>query len=236
MVRLSIIVPAFNESKTIAELLRRILNVPFAVPYEIVIVDDCSKDGVSSVVENLIREYGSDKIRLMRNETNQGKGFSVVRGFQSAAGEIVVVQDADFEYDPSELPRLLRPLLEGQTEVVYGSRFLREGRPQGMALPNYLANVVLTWFTNVLFGIHITDMETCYKLVKKDLALSLNLSAKRFDFEPEITAKLAKRHKKIMEFPISYQGRTVGEGKKIKARDFFIAIMVLLKHRFSANG
>lgn len=236
MARLSIIVPAFNESKTIAELLRRILAVPFPMTYEIVVVDDCSKDDVSSVVESLVRECGVDKIRLMRNETNQGKGFSVVRGFQSAVGEIVVVQDADFEYDPSELPRLLKPLLEGQTEVVYGSRFLRQKRPEGMAFPNYLANVVLTWFTNILFGIHITDMETCYKLVRKDLALSLNLSAKRFDFEPEITSKLALRRKTILELPISYKGRTAGEGKKIKARDFFIAIMVLLKHRFSANG
>ena len=229
---LSIIVPAYNEAKTICPLLRRILAVEFPVEYEICVVDDCSQDGTDQEIEFFIEESQDPRIRLLKNSKNEGKGASVLKGFASAKGDILVVQDADFEYSPSDLPALLKPILEGKSEVVYGSRFLGRSYPEGMALPNYLANVFLTHLTNVLFGSRLTDMETCYKLLRQDILSSLQLNAKRFDFEPEITAKLIRCGKNILELPIKYEGRTAGEGKKIKARDFFIAIQVLFWNRF----
>ena len=230
MAKLSIIIPAYNEAPTIRQLVQKILTVPFDVEFEIIIVDDHSSDRTLEIAASL-RGESERKIRIFRNAVNQGKGFSIQKGFQYATGDIVVVQDADFEYDPHEIPRLLKPILEGKEPVVYGSRFLRDGRPHGMALHNYVANKFLTWLTNVLYGCKLTDMETCYKLVRRDLLASLNLTARRFDFEPEITSKLVLRGVPICELPISYHGRTAAEGKKIKARDFFMAVEVLFKNR-----
>lgn len=231
MKKISIIVPAYNEAPTIHELIKRILAVDFKIDYEIVIVDDCSRDQTPEIAR-LLGEKFAGKIKVLRNEVNQGKGYSIQKGFQHASGDIVVVQDADFEYDPQEIPRLLRPILDGKTDVVYGSRFLGRGRPDGMAFPNYVANRFLTWLTNLLYGCNLTDMETCYKLVRREVLQSLNLTARRFDFEPEISSKLTLRKISILELPISYHGRTAAEGKKIKARDFFMAVEVLLKNRW----
>jgi glycosyltransferase involved in cell wall biosynthesis len=234
MDKLSIIIPAYNEAQTIGQLVEKIIRVPFSVDYEIVVVDDHSEDRTQAITQLLSERNTTGKIRVLRNDQNRGKGYSILRGLEHASGDIVVVQDADFEYDPFELPRLLEPILKKEADVVYGSRFLGKGIPQGMAFPNYVANRFLTSLTNFLFGTRLTDMETCYKLIRKNIMFSLSLSAQRFDFEPEITAKLAKSHVRILELPIQYSGRTASEGKKIKARDFFIALKVLFKNRLSS--
>lgn len=232
MEKLSIIIPAYNEAKTVRQLVKKITEVSFPVDYEIILVDDHSQDATHEIAQELSRQDPSGRITVLRNGENRGKGYSILHGLECARGNIIVVQDADFEYDPSELPQLLGPLLEGKAQVIYGSRFLAGGAPKGMAFPNYIANRFLTWITNVLYGTCLTDMETCYKIVPKSLMMSLGLSAQRFDFEPEITAKLAKRGIRIDELPILYQGRTASEGKKIKARDFFMALKVLFTKRF----
>jgi glycosyltransferase involved in cell wall biosynthesis len=232
MDKLSIIIPAYNEAQTLRQLVEKIGEVHFPVDYEIILVDDHSQDRTQEITQLLSRKDISRRIQVFRNEQNRGKGYSILRGLEHAQGDILVVQDADFEYDPSELPRLLEPILRKETDVVYGSRFLGKGFPHGMAFPNYIANRFLTWVTNLLFGIHLTDMETCYKLIRKDLMSALQLSAQRFDFEPEVTAKLAKRKATILELPIRYNWRTESEGKKIKSRDFFIALKVLFTNYF----
>lgn len=232
MNKLSIIIPAYNEARTIRRLVERIMEVPFPVDYEIILVDDHSRDRTYRIAKILDRRDLSGRIRLFRNEINRGKGYSIQRGMLNAAGDVIVVQDADFEYDPSEIPKLLEPLLENRADVVYGSRFLGVFFPRGMAPANFMANRFLTWLTNLLYGSRLTDMETCYKVIRRDLMKGLGLNARRFDFEPEITAKLLKKKIPILELPISYHGRTASEGKKIKARDFFIAVAVLFANRF----
>lgn len=231
--KLSIIIPTFNEEATIEPLLRTILETSFPIDYELIVVDDHSTDHTFAIERRLAEDLGQAKIKVVRNRANQGKGTCIRRGLKHASGGIVVVQDADLEYNPRELPRLLKPLLDGGALAVYGSRFLRHrGRPRGMAWSNYAANRVLTWLTNCLYHLHLSDMETCYKMITRDAVERLHLRAKRFEFEPEITAKLATHHIKIVELPISYRGRTRQEGKKIRAKDFFIAVWTLLRHRF----
>lgn len=207
------------------------------MPHEIIVVDDGSRDRTYEKVTAfcLSSEKNGKTIRLFKNETNQGKGYSIRRGIEYAAGDIVVIQDADTEYDPNEIPKLLEPLMRGEAEVVYGSRFLNVKRPSGMALPNYIANKILTLFTNLLYGLKLTDMETCYKLVKADILKSLPLAANGFSFEPEVTALLTKRGFSICELPIRYHGRTAEQGKKIKTRDFFYAVGTLLKYKVSSS-
>lgn len=231
MEKLSIIVPAYNEAQTVRQLVEKIMEVRFPVEYEIILVDDHSQDRTYEIAQLLGHQDTAGRITILRNEENRGKGYSILRGLERASGDIIVVQDADFEYDPSELPRLLGPLLEGRAQVIYGSRFLGGGVPKGMAFPNYVANLFLTWITNCLYGTRLTDMETCYKIVPRALMMSLGLSARRFDFEPEITARLAQRGIRINELPIQYSGRTASEGKKIKALDFFIALKILFARR-----
>lgn len=232
--KLSIIIPAYNEAKTIRQLVEKIWDVAFPVEYELIIVDDHSRDRTYRIIKILEEHDLTDRIKLFRNEVNRGKGHSITRALEHATGDIVVIQDADFEYDPGELPSLLEPLMDDPSlKVIYGSRFLNVSRPDGMAFPNFIANRFLTWMTNILYGGQLTDMETCYKLVRTDLLRSLKLSANRFDFEPEVTTKLLKRGIKIRELPISYHGRTASEGKKIKARDFFIAVWVLWANRLT---
>ncbi|MBU3759924.1 MAG: glycosyltransferase family 2 protein [Candidatus Omnitrophica bacterium] len=230
MKKLSIIIPAYNEAPTIREILRRVMAVSFPLESEVVIVDDHSQDGTREITESMCSEFPGRTIRVLRNEKNRGKGLSIQRGLEVATGDVAVVQDADFEYDPAEIPKLLKPILEGDFDAVYGSRFLGVARPSGMALPNFIANKFLTWLTNLLYGCRLTDMETCYKVVRMDALRAIKLNADRFDFEPEITTKLVKRRLRLLEMPISYSGRTSGEGKKIKARDFFIAVKVLFRN------
>ena len=232
--KLSIIIPTYNEQNTIEQLISYVQSVQYPIPYEIIIVDDASVDRTYEK-QTLIRiksRQEKNNIRLFRNRINRGKGYSIRKGIKRASGDIIIIQDADTEYDPHEIPKLIVPILEGRADVVYGSRFLAGKRPDGMALPNWIANKFLTWFTNVLFGLKLTDMETCYKAMKADLLKSLKLRANRFTFEPEVTALLAKRKVKIIELPITYHGRTAKEGKKIKAKDFFYAVLILLRHLF----
>ena len=231
--KLSIIVPAYNEAKTIRVIVEKILAVPFPIDYEILIIDDHSTDRTYRIAGILNKRDLSRRIRLFHNEINRGKGYCIRRGFLEAKGDVLVVQDADFEYDPAQIPALLAPILSGESQAVYGSRFLRTAWPTGMALPNCAANRLLTLMTNLLYGSRLTDMETCYKIIKKEVISDIRLKSQRFDFEPEITAALLKKGVSIIEFPIAYCGRTHKQGKKIKARDFFIALRTLLSCRFS---
>ncbi len=231
MQKLSIIVPAYNEAKTIRRVVEQIFEVAFPVEFEIIIVDDSSSDRTYRLAKILDKSDLKGRIRLYRNVRNRGKGYCIRRGLENASGDVVIVQDADFEYDPHEIPKLLKPIAEGKTSVVYGSRFLGRPHPPGMAFANWIANRFLTWMTNVLFGSKLTDMETCYKLMKKEIAQKIQLRSERFDFEPEVTARILKNGFPILELPISYHGRTHHEGKKIKARDFFIALWVLFRER-----
>lgn len=233
--KLSIVIPAYNEQKTIEELVRYVQSVSFPVLYEIIIVEDASIDRTyeKGVVLRLKQKRGEDgNVRLFRNRINQGKGFSVRKGVHRSRGDIIVIQDADTEYDPHDIPKLLEPILKGEVDVVYGSRFLTAWYPLRMSFPCWLANCVLTRLTNWFYGLHLTDMETCYKVFKADLVKNLPLKANRFTFEPEITAILARKRIRILELPIRYQGRTTKEGKKIKARDFIFAVLTLFRYLF----
>jgi len=233
--KLSIIIPTYNESNTIKTIIKYVKSAQFPIEYEIIIVDDASIDRTSEK-EFLIKQKNKmeeNNIRVFKNRINRGKGFSIRKGIKRAKGDVIVIQDADEEYNPHEIPKLLEPILKDEADVVYGSRFLNNPRPKGMAFPNWIANKILTKLTNILFGLKITDMETCYKVVKADIIKSLNLRANRFTFEPEVTALLAKRKIRIKELPITYHGRTTKEGKKIKAKDFVFAVMVLFWQRLT---
>ena len=232
--KLSIIIPTYNEHATIEELIGYVQSVDYPIEHEIIIVDDASIDRTyeKEVLIRLKNRKESNNIRLFKNSTNRGKGFSIRKGILRCTGDIIIIQDADKEYDPNEIPALLKPILEGKTNVVYGSRFLNAARPDGMAFSNWIANRFLTWMTNLLYGLKLTDMETCYKVFRSAIVKSLKLRANRFTFEPEVTALLAKKKIGILELPISYHGRTAEECKKIKAKDFFFAVAVLLKNKF----
>jgi glycosyltransferase involved in cell wall biosynthesis len=199
-----------------------------AVPIEkeIILVDDFSKDGT----REMLKDLSKDNVSVVFHDVNKGKGASIRTGIQYVTGDVVIIQDADLEYDPNEYLRLIEPIKNGSADVVYGSRFA--GKTEKMTLSHWLGNKVLTVATNVLYGTKLTDMETCYKMVRAPLIKSLKLRANRFDFEPEITAKLLKSGKRIIEIPISYQGRDWCEGKKITWKDGFAALWSLLKYRF----
>jgi glycosyltransferase involved in cell wall biosynthesis len=222
--KLSVIIPVYNEKDTLREIIARVRAVP--LEKEIILVDDCSKDGSREILKAL----NDPDIRTIFHEKNQGKGAALRTGFQYVTGDVVVVQDADLEYDPNELLKLIEPIKEGKADVVYGSRF--SGKTDKMTFAHWFGNKMLTVTTNILYGTKLTDMETCYKMVKAPIIKSLKLRANRFDFEPEITAKLLKSGKKILEIPITYQGRDWEEGKKITWKDGFAALWSLIKYRF----
>jgi glycosyltransferase involved in cell wall biosynthesis len=224
--KLSVIIPVFNEENTIQEILRRVDAVD--IPKEIIVVNDGSTDNTSA----LLKEQKLPGVKIFEQPTNMGKGAAVRTGFAQATGDIVIIQDADLELDPQDYPRLIEPLLTGQTDVVYGSRYMR-GRVPGQPWLNYLANRFLVMATNLLYNASLTDMETCYKVLRVEVAQGLGLRASRFEIEPEITAKLLKRGQRIVEVPISYYPRTVSEGKKIGWRDGFTTLFTLLKYRFT---
>lgn len=230
--KLSIIIPTYNEQRTIKELVRAVQRVQYPVEHEIIIVDDASVDRTYEKSAMLKNYTELENIRLFKNDVNKGKGYSIRIGIKRAKGDFVVIQDADNEYSPEDIPKLLQPLIDGKAEVVYGSRFLGKKYPDGMAFPNWIANKVLTAITNILFGTRLTDMETCYKVMRTDFVRQLPLKANRFAFEPEITALIARRKVKISELPIQYSGRTAKKGKKIKAKDFFFALGTLVKYFF----
>jgi glycosyltransferase involved in cell wall biosynthesis len=225
---ISIVVPVYNEARTVASVIDRLIAIDLPAPREILVVNDGSTDGTREVLNQITQR---PELRIIHAEKNGGKGSAIRIGFAKASGTIVAIQDADLELDPAQLAELVQPILDGRTRVVYGSRFLA-GRPDAPWL-SIAANQVLTGVTNVLYGGRLTDMETCYKVMAADIAASLNLESNRFDIEPEITAKLLRSGHSILELPIRFEPRSRAQGKKIGWRDGVRAIQVLLKYRFT---
>ncbi len=228
---LSIVMPVYNEIDTINEILKRVSEVDVGMEKEIIMVDDCSKDGTRDILKE-ISEKSIPGVKVIFHEKNGGKGTALRTGFEHVTGDIMLIQDADLEYEPGEYPQLIKPIIDGEADVVYGSRFLGQKRPEGMAFSNYMANKLLTSISNLLTGFHITDMETCYKVIKTSILKEMNLVSERFGIEPEITAKLAKKKIRLVEVPISYYGRAHDEGKKINWKDGVSAIYHILKFKF----
>jgi glycosyltransferase involved in cell wall biosynthesis len=224
--KLSVIVPVFDERNTVVEIVRRMRAVELPVDLEIVVVDDGSTDGTRDV----LRQLADSTVRVITHEHNRGKGAAIRNGLEQVTGDLVLVQDADLEYDPEDWPKLLRPMMQGKAEVVYGSRFTGERR--NMLFLHWIGNRFLSLVTNVLYNTTLSDMETCYKLFDRQLIDSIKLRAMRFEFEPEVTAKVLRRGIRIYEVPISYTGREFDEGKKITWRDGFVALWTLVKYRF----
>jgi len=224
--KLSVIVPVFNERATVAEIVRRMRSVELPVDREILIVDDGSDDGTAAVLTQL----GDSTVRVLKHPSNRGKGAAIRTGLENATGDLVLVQDADLEYDPDDWPRLLAPVLKGRARVVYGSRFTGERR--NMLFLHWVGNRFLSLVTNMLYNSTLSDMETCYKLFDRHVLDGVRLEANRFDFEPEFTAKVLRKGIRIYEVPISYAGREPHEGKKITWHDGVVALWTLVKYRF----
>jgi glycosyltransferase involved in cell wall biosynthesis len=234
---LSIVVPVYNEVRTVRAVIERLIAIDLPVAREIIVVNDGSMDGTREVLATFEREFLESRIpnpesrmRVIHVEQNAGKGAAIRRGFTEATGTIVAIQDADLELDPQQLSTLVAPILSGKAAVVYGSRFLA-GRPAAPWI-TIAANRALTTATNVLFGSSITDMETCYKIMRTEVARSLQLDANRFDIEPQITARVLRRGHRIHELPVKFEPRSRAQGKKIGWRDGFRAVEVLFKERF----
>ena len=224
-VKLSVLIPVYNERETIDEILSTVLAVD--VDKEVIVVDDCSVDGTSEMLD-----AWADKIRLLRHPVNRGKGAGVRTAMSAAGGDAVIIQDADLEYDPREYPDLLQPILEGRSKVVYGSRF-RGGPTKAMFFWHMVGNRFLTMVTNILYDTILSDMETCYKVFTREVAGQLNLKARGWGFDPEITAQILKRGFRIYEVPISYTGREFSEGKKLSWRDGVTVLWTLIRCRFT---
>jgi len=239
-VKLSIIIPVYNEEETINEILKRVAKakLPKGVEKEIVVVDDASEDKSKLKAQKSKLQLKIQNLRLLVHKTNQGKGAAVRTGIKSVTGDIILIQDADLEYDPDDYSRLIEPILLNYTEVVYGTRLKNYplkifGTRKTPFLTHYLGNKFLTFVTNLLYGDGLSDMETCYKVFTKSIAKRLKLKSNRFEFEPEITAKILKMGYKIYEVPIKIKPRGYEEGKKITWKDGFIALWTLIKYRFT---
>jgi glycosyltransferase involved in cell wall biosynthesis len=225
--KLSVIVPVYNERNTLPEIVRRMRNVELPLDLEVVLVDDGSTDGTRA----LLPQLEDSTVRVVKHDHNQGKGAAIRTGLANSTGDVVLIQDADLEYDPDEWPKLLAPLLKGRARVVYGSRFTGERR--AMSLSGWAGNRLLVAAANVLYNTTLSDIETGYKVFDRDLLDSLPLTADGFDFEPEVTARVLRRRERIYEVPISYTGRERDEGKTFTWRDGAIALWVLVKCRFT---
>lgn len=231
--KLSIVIPVYNEEKTVREIIKKVKKQKLSnrVTKEMVVVDDGSSDNSYAFLTKI------QNIILIKHRNNLGKGAAVLSGFHKSSGDLLLIQDADLEYDPKYYPELIKPIIDGKTEVVYGSRLknypLRiSGSRKTPLITHFLGNKFLTFLTNILYGRSVTDMETCYKVFKKEVIRGMEINAKRFDFEPEITAKILKRGYKIYEVPIKVKPRGYEEGKKISWKDGFIAVWTLFKYRF----
>jgi glycosyltransferase involved in cell wall biosynthesis len=223
---LSVIIPAYNEAATIAEIIERVRAVE--LHYEIIVVDDGSKDKTREILAGV---PAMDDLKVFYHEVNRGKGAAVRTGIEHAAGDIILIQDADLEYDPREYPQLLQPIHEGKASVVYGSRFLG-GPRKAMLFWHMAGNKLLTFMTSLLYDTILSDMETGYKVFRAEVIKNMPLRSRRFEFEPEITARVLRKGIRIYEVPISYNGREYSEGKKITWRDGFIAVWTLIRYRF----
>jgi glycosyltransferase involved in cell wall biosynthesis len=235
---LSVVIPVYKEKATIQEILRRVRAVP--IRKEIIVVDDCSTDGTRELLRELEQRDGD--LKILYHERNQGKGAALRTGFRHATGQIVLVQDADLEYDPAEYPQLIQPIVENQADVVYGSRFIGETHRVHLFW-HYLANKFLTFLSNVFTNLNLTDMEVCYKVFRREVIQGIRLESDRFGFEPEVTAKVARfrfpgqngqpgRRCRIYEVPVSYHGRTYREGKHIRPKDGVQALYCILRYAF----
>jgi glycosyltransferase involved in cell wall biosynthesis len=225
--KLSVVIPVYNEKSTVEEIIRRVQTVDVGLVKEIVVVDDGSTDGTREI----LRRLSAEDVRVVLHEKNTGKGGALRTGFSEAGGDIVLVQDADLEYDPREYPKLLAPILEGRADVVYGSRFLG-GPHRVLYFWHSVGNRLLTMFSNMASNLNLTDMETCYKVFRREVLRKIRLKSGRFGIEPEITIKVAKLNCRVYEVPISYAGRDYSEGKKIGWKDGVAAIFHIVRFRF----
>jgi glycosyltransferase involved in cell wall biosynthesis len=227
--KLSIVIPCYNEQKTLAACVERVMAIADdELQLELLIVDDCSKDRSREIAKQLCERFPS--VRLLEHQENQGKGAALHTGFEHATGDFVAIQDADLEYDPQDLKRLIQPLIRGDAEVVLGSRFLSGGSHRVLYFWHYMGNRFLTFLSNMFTDLNLTDMETCYKVFRRDVIQEMSLHEKRFGFEPEVVAKIAQRRLRIIEMGISYYGRTYEEGKKIGVKDGFRALYCIVKY------
>ncbi|MCK4342207.1 MAG: glycosyltransferase family 2 protein [Phycisphaerae bacterium] len=226
---LSIVIPVYNEQDTLFEIIRRVLDSPIELDRELILVDDCSRDGTLELYPRLESEFPNAKIRLVKHTVNQGKGAALRTGYAEARGDIVLVQDADLEYSPQDYPKLLKPILDGRADVVYGSRFVGGDEHRVLYFWHSVGNRFLTLCSNVFTNLNLTDMETCYKVFRADVLKNIRLRSNRFGIEPEITAKVARGGWRIYEVGISYSGRSYAEGKKITWKDGVQAFFYILR-------
>ena len=226
---LSVVIPVYNEKATLFEIVRRVLDAPIDIDRELVVVDDHSTDGTRELYDRLPEEFPRARIRVFKHERNQGKGAALRTGYQQAQGDIVLVQDADLEYSPQDYPKLLKPILDGRADVVYGSRFVGGDEHRVLYFWHSVGNRFLTLLSNMLTDLNLTDMETCYKVFRAEVLKGIAIKSNRFGVEPEITAKVARGRWRIYEVGISYSGRSYEEGKKITWRDGVKAIFAILR-------
>jgi len=229
--RLSVVMPVYNERATVEEIARRVLAVDLPLERELIIVDDGSTDGTRDVLDRLGETLGDERVRVIKHDRNRGKGAAVRTAIAATTGEFVIIQDADLEYDPKDYVPMLEPLLDGRADVVFGSRFLG-GPHRVLYFWHYVGNKLITFLANAMYNINLTDMETCYKAFRGDIVRELTLRSNRFGIEPELTAKVCRLKLRIYEVPISYSGRSYEEGKKITWRDGLKAIGTILRFRF----
>lgn len=234
MKTLSIVMPIYNEQKTLAESIKRVLKVELPLERELVLVNDASTDDSAKAIEKVCRTYSDVNIKVFTHAKNKGKGAALRTGFANVTGDIVIVQDADLEYDPNEYPRLLKPILDGRADIVYGSRFVGSEEKRVIYFWHYVGNRFLTTLSNMCTNLNLTDMETCYKMAKREVFENLNIKCERFGVEPEMTAKFARAKWRIYEVGITYSGRTYEEGKKITWKDGVKAILTIIRFRIFA--